>query len=117
MIGERQLGSDQKLYRVATLDDLSEMNISNIDDFTNIPNPFDEPNSFKGFMSTTQNSKLAKDVSHGNVFFEFTASQGTPALDLSDLMYNEVIFDCPKINIDFIEKINNGYKIFGTILK
>lgn len=116
MIGERQLTADKKLYRVATLDDLNGMEIDNIDAFVNQPKPFKEANPFRGFMSTSQDPKLPKAVSSGNVFFEFSAPKGVNALDLSNLMYNEVIFDCPRYTIDLIEKVENGYKIFATIL-
>lgn len=67
-------------------------------------------------MSTTPDPKHANYVSHGDVFFELFAPEGVNALDLSSLMYNEVLFDSPHCQIIGVERRGNDIHIIASIL-
>lgn len=111
MISERELSESKTLYRRATLEDLNGLDVSQID--TLVGQSF----SFSGFMSATPDAKLPNYVSHGNVFFEYSVPAGTNALDLTSLMYNEVVFDSPRCQIDRVEKLSDGnIKIIASII-
>ena len=111
MIGDRELTEDKTLFRRATLDDLNGLHV----DLNNLASLSGQQFNFCGFMSTSPDAKLPNYVSHGNVFFEFSAPTGVNALDLSSLMYNEVIFDNPLCQIDYAERRGNDIYIIASI--
>lgn len=111
MIQDRVLYEPKKLYRRGTIADLNDLSCDPDD-------PGDlagKEYTFCGFMSTSPSSKLVDYVSHHNVFFEFDVSAGVNALDLSSLMYNEVIFDSPQCKIQSAERRGNDIYIVGVI--
>lgn len=111
MISERVLADSKTLYRRATLADLNGLYV----DMNDLGSLSGQQFNFCGFMSTSPDAKLPNDVSHGNVFFEFSAPTGVNALDLSSLMYNEVIFDSPLCQIDHAERRGNDIYIIASI--
>lgn len=59
---------------------------------------------FVGIMSASGSQAMANSVSSGNVIYEITAREGTPALDLTNLSdFQEVMFDSPICHIDSAE--------------
>ena len=112
MIAERELTDIKTLYRRATLEDLNGLNV----DVNHLGALSGHQFNFCGFMSTSPDPKLPNYVSHGNVFFEFTAPAGTNALDLSGLMYNEVVFDGPLCQIEHAEHRGNDIYIIASIV-
>ena len=111
MIGERELTDSKTLYRRATFEDLNGLQI----DFNNLNTLSGQQFNFCGFMSTSPDARLPNYVSHGNLVFEFEAPAGTSALDLSSLMYNEVIFDSPLCQINHAERRGNDIYIRASI--
>ena len=111
MIGERELADSKILYRRATFEDLNGLQI----DLNNLDALSGQRFNFCGFMSTSPDARLPNYVSHGNLFFEFDAPAGTSALDLSSLMYNEVIFDSPLCQINHAERRGNDIYIRASI--
>lgn len=111
MIGERELTDSKTLYRRATFEDLNGLQI----DFNNLNTLSGQQFNFCGFMSTSPDARLPNYVSHGNLVFEFEAPAGTSALDLSSLMYSEVIFDSPLCQINHAERRGNDIYIRASI--
>lgn len=111
MINERELSTGKTLFRRGDLVELNGLDVSDLSSLNG------KTYSFKGFMSTSPDPKLPNYVSGGKVFFEFSAPAGTKALDLSALMYNEVILSNPVCRIDQVQKLTSGaIKIIGSIL-
>lgn len=112
MINDRIISESKTLYRRATLLDLNGLNVNP----ESIDSLIGQQFQFSGFMSTTPDPKHANYVSHGDVFFELFAPEGVNALDLSSLMYNEVLFDSPHCQIIGVERRGNDIHIIASIL-
>lgn len=105
IIDSHSLSEDMVLYRRGSMNELVNYDMSN--------NTFE----FKGFMSTTPDINLANSVSgNGNVIFEYSVPKGTTGLDLSKLMYREVIFNGGMRQIHSITRIGDITHIVCSIL-
>lgn len=89
LIGNHMITKDMILYRRGSREDFNDKNLLNC----SLEELVGKKITFWGFMSTTPNKELAK-TSNSNPFeIEFLVPEGMEALDLSNLPYNEVIFN------------------------
>lgn len=114
LIRTHMISDDMILYRRSSRSDFNDLNLLNcpLEDLVG------KRITFSGFMSTTPNSVHAKKSNTTSNFeIKFIVSKGMEALDLSNLSYNEVIFN-DKINyiIEDAQLIGNTEHIVARII-